>query len=100
MTWLSVGAFLVFVAVYTEQEIRVRTQKRTVLINANFWPFVQHPHPYCTTITSRSVPFLRVPGFPASHYRPLSEHLVSMVLSYWRSSAEIEDLSSKFTRIP
>ena len=25
-------------------------------------------------------------------YRPLSEHLVSMVLSYWRSSADLEDL--------
>ena len=32
-------------------------------------------------------------------YRPLSEHLVSMVLSYWRSSAEHEDLFSTFTRV-
>ena len=30
--------------------------------------------------------------------RPLSEHLVSMVLSYWRSSAELEDLFSTFIK--
>ena len=41
LTWLSVGASPVFVAV-TEREIRVRTHN---LINANFWPRVQHPHP-------------------------------------------------------
>ena len=54
-TWLSVGVCPVFVAV-TEREIRVRTHRQTVLINANFWPRVQHPRPYCTTITSGSVP--------------------------------------------
>jgi len=32
-------------------------------------------------------------------YRPLSERLVSMVLSYWRSSAELEDLFSTFMRV-
>ena len=34
-----------------------------------------------------------------TQYRPLSEHLVSMVLSYWRSSAELEDLLSTFMRV-
>ena len=37
--------------------IRVRTHRQTVLINTNFWPRVQHPRPYCTTITSGSVLF-------------------------------------------
>ena len=32
--------------------------------------------------------------FLCDYYRPLSEHLVSMVFSYWRSSAELEDLFS------
>ena len=32
-------------------------------------------------------------------YRPLSEHLVSMVLSYWRSSVELEDLFSTFMKV-
>ena len=64
------GACPVFVA-GTGRKIRVRTQKQTVLINANFWPRVRDPRPYCTTITSGSVPFhsvsfLNVPGFPAS----------------------------------
>ena len=59
---LDVGACPVFVAV-TEREIGVRTRRRTVLINATFWPRVQHvhPRPYCTTITSGSVRFCSVP---------------------------------------
>ena len=32
-------------------------------------------------------------------YRPLSERLVSMVSSYWRSSVELEDLFSTFMRV-
>ena len=36
-------------------EQRVRTLRQTVLIKANFWPRVQHPCPYCASITS--VPF-------------------------------------------
>ena len=32
-------------------------------------------------------------------YRPLSEHLVSMVLSYWWSSVELDDLFSTFMRV-
>ena len=44
-TWLSVGACPVFLAV-TECKIRVHTRRRTVLINANFWVRVQHPHLY------------------------------------------------------
>ena len=62
LTWLSVGASPIFVAV-TECEIGVRTRRRTVLINANFWLRVQHPRPYCTTITSGSIPFRSIPGF-------------------------------------
>ena len=65
LTWLSVSACPIFVAV-TEREIGVRTHRRTVPImyyiihvpiNANFWRRVQHPRPYCTTITSGSVLF-------------------------------------------
>ena len=37
--------------------------------------------------------------FLCDYYRPLSEHLVSMVFSYWRSSAELEDLFSKFMKV-
>ena len=54
LTWLSVGG-PIFVAV-TEHDIGVHTHRRTVPINANFWSRVQHPRPYCTTITSGSVP--------------------------------------------
>ena len=64
-TWLSAGACPVFVAA-TEREIRVRTLRQAVLINANFWPRVQCPRPYCASITSGSVPFRSVPGFIAS----------------------------------
>ena len=32
-------------------------------------------------------------------YRDLPERLVSMVSSYWRSSAELEDLFSTYTRV-
>ena len=71
LTWLTVGAYPVFVAV-TEREIRVRTYRQTVLINANFWPRVQHQHPYCATITSGSVPFRSVPGFIPSHSNALA----------------------------
>ena len=54
LTWLSVGACAVFVAV-TECEVRLRTHRQTVLINTNFLPRVQHPRLFCTTITSGSV---------------------------------------------
>ena len=50
-TWLSAGACPVFVAA-TEREIRVRTLRQTVPINARFWPRVQRPRPYCASITS------------------------------------------------
>ena len=60
LTWLSVGACPVFVAV-TECEIRVRTHRRTVLINANFWLRVQHHVRIVQQLLP--VPFRSVPGF-------------------------------------
>ena len=44
----------------TECKIQVRIQAQTVLINANFWPRVQHLHQLLP------VSFRSVPGFSAS----------------------------------
>ena len=54
----------VFVAV-TEREIRVRTHRQTVLINANFWPCVQHPRPYCIQQLLPGSVLFRVYSFPS-----------------------------------
>ena len=53
LTWLSIGACPIFVAV-TKREHR-----RTVLINANFWPHVKH---YVRVVQQLlTVPFPSVP---------------------------------------
>jgi len=79
LTWLTVGACPVFVAVYTEREIRVSTQKRTVLISGHVSSIHVRIVQQLLPVPFRSVPersgFSSIPCL-ASHFMTLWVGLV------------------------